>query len=135
MFTWREKLGKPECPYLVRWVAAIYYSLRLHHWLAGDDPRAFHDHPWWYVTFCIWGGYTDVSPAGEVEVGRWSFHYFPAAHRHTVRVNPGGAWTLLLTGPEKREWGFWVAGKFRKRNKYFFEWGHHPCEQSRVESC
>lgn len=48
------------------------------------------------------------------------------------RRNDGGCWTVLLTGPEKRVWGFWVNGKFRKRNKYFYEHGHHhPCDPSK----
>ena len=87
-----------------------------------------HDHPWWFLTLILWGGYVDVSLGGEDRVGAGSIRLRPSWWRHTVRVNKGGAWSLLLTGPERRQWGFWVNGKFRKRNKYFFEHGHHPCE-------
>lgn len=58
-----------------------------------------------------------------------------AEHQHTVAVEPGGCWTLLYFWPERREWGFWVARKdtgklrFRKHNKYFYEYDHHPCDQ------
>lgn len=58
-----------------------------------------------------------------------------AEHQHTVAVDPGGCWTLLYFWPERREWGFWVPRKdtgklrFRKHNKYFYERGHHPCDQ------
>jgi hypothetical protein len=41
---------------------------------------------------------------------------------------PGGCWTLLLTGPKVRRWGFWVSKKFKKSNKYFLGHGSHPCE-------
>ncbi len=45
-----------------------------------------------------------------------------------MEVNPGGCWTLLLFGREWRDWGFFVDGKFWRRNKYFFKYGHHGCE-------
>lgn len=130
--TWRERLGLPECPYLIRWVLDLgFCSIRLHHWIASDDQRHHHDHPWWFLTLVLWGSYLDRSPSGYTMMipGRWA--YRPAIHQHTALVSPGGCWTLLLCGPESREWGFWVDGKFRRRNKYFFEHGHHPCEESK----
>ena len=57
------------------------------------------------------------------------FYFRRAEHRHFVSVSKGGpVWTLLLTGPKKRNWGFWVNGKFKKANKYFFEHKKHPCK-------
>jgi hypothetical protein len=132
MMRWKfgQKLGDPSCPYLIRWVFDFYlFSIRIHHWLASDDQRNMHDHPWGYVTFVIRGGYTDVNPNGRIPLPRWSLRKFPATHQHTTLVNPGGAWTILLTGRDKREWGFWVNGRFRKRNKYFYMFGHHQCEK------
>jgi len=78
------------------------------------------------------GGYSD----GFVETPRKKLEaeHFEAEHRHSVRVGKRGAWSLLLCGPEKREWGFWTpkrGGKdkgtvrFRHRNKYFHTHGHH----------
>jgi hypothetical protein len=132
---WAEEVGRSECPYLRRWVLDFWlFSIRLHHWLASDDHRNFHDHPWWYLTFVLKGGYTDVSEAGEKRVERFTFHRFPASHKHTVRIDKGSCWTLVFTGRETRDWGFWVNGKFRKRNKYFFEWGHHQCGNKNDDS-
>ena len=130
----REKLGLPECPYAMRWrVEFPFGSVRLHHWLSPDDDRAFHDHPWWLVTLVLRGGYTDRSPSGDDHLGRFSFRYRPALHRHTVVPDEGGAWTLLVTGPPVRSWGFWLDGKFRKANKWFLEYGHHPCQHQKKE--
>lgn len=133
-FEWRKALGKPECPYLHRWVAGLgLFSIRLHHWHSSDDTRHFHDHPWWFLTLVIKGSYHDVNPTGVKDMARWSVAYRPALHRHTVEVANGGCWTLLLTGPEIRFWGFWVDGKkFKKANKYFLEHGHHPCASSKA---
>lgn len=131
MLTWGEKLGNPECPYIKRWVIDFwFFSIRLHHWLSSDDQRNFHDHPWWYLSLVLKGGYTDRNPEDSIRRTPGSINFFPATHQHTVLVDKGGCWTLLITGREKRTWGFWVGKRFRKRNKYFFEHGHHPCEKS-----
>lgn len=131
---WGERLGLDECPYLRRWAVVLgLFSIRVHHFYASDDERAFHDHPWWFVTLVLKGGYTDVSPAGEDHLGRGAVRFRPALHQHTVRVDPGGVWTIILTGRNMRTWGFWERlgsgrTRFRKANKWFFEKGHHPCE-------
>ncbi len=130
MIKWAESLGRPECPYIKRWVFSCpFFSLRLHHWLASDDQRHYHDHPWWYVTLILKGGYIDRSPKENIVLVAGDFAFRKATHQHTVEVAKGGCWSLLFTGPEKRVWGFWVNGKFKKRNKYFWRHGHHPCEK------
>lgn len=128
--TFGQKLGRPECPYMKRWVLNFWlFSIRLHHWYSSDDDRNWHDHPWWFVTFVLSGSYVDVSDNGLDVLTRGAVRYRPALHRHTTKVAPAGCWTLVLTGPEIRKWGFWVNGKFRKANKYFFRHGHHECNK------
>lgn len=128
-FIWHEKLGKPECPYVIRYVLDFgLFSIRLHHWINSDDQRHMHDHEWWYASLILSGGYTDINLKGKRHLSFGSIIFNPSVHRHMVKVNKGGCWSLLLTGPHSRTFGFWVNGKFRKRNKYFFMFGHHPCE-------
>lgn len=126
--SWSERLGLPACPYLVRWaVETKIGSIRVHSWHGPDDDRAFHDHPWWFLTFVIKGGYVDKNPNGDEHLHAPAIKFRPALHRHTVVPDPGGAVTLLITGPKIRSWGFWFNGKFRKANKWFAGHGHHPC--------
>lgn len=144
-----QELGKPECPYLKRWVVNFgKFSIRLHHWIGSDDPRYMHDHAWAFYTLVLKGGYTDVTecPSDRCErmydhgcdncndTGRVEEHlkagsltFREALHKHTVQTDPGGAWTLLLVGPFKRKWGFYVDGEFVGVRKYFRQFGHHPC--------
>lgn len=123
-----EHLGLPTCPYLIRWrLETPVGSLRVHHWLGPDDDRHFHDHPWDFTTFVVKGGYVDKSPDGEQHLKAPTVQRRAATHQHTVYPDPGGAWTIVFTGPKVRNWGFWVAGKFKKANKYFLTFGHHPC--------
>lgn len=120
----------PGCPYVIRWkIETRSWSVRLHHWLGPDDDRAFHDHPWWFWTLVLRGGYTDASPAGREHLRAGNVRFRPALHRHTVYPDAGGAWTVIVTGRKGRPWGFWTqAGKFVKANKWFASRGHHPCE-------
>lgn len=127
--SWREELGLETCPYLTRWgIETRFGSIRVHSWHGSDDDRAFHDHPWWFLTFVIRGGYTDVNPDGRDVVRAPAIRFRRALHRHTVVPDPGGALTVLITGPKMRAWGFWHDGKFRKANKWFLTFGHHPCD-------
>ncbi len=129
LIRWAEKLGLPECPYVIRWRFELPLgSVRVHHWLGPDDDRAYHDHPWWFLTLVIRGGYTDKNPDGDEHLTAGTVRYRPALHRHTVVPDPGGAWTILLTGRPRRTWGFWLDGRFRKANKWFLAYGHHPCD-------
>lgn len=136
-----QRLGEPECPYARRWVANFgpFGSVRVHHWLASDDQRYPHDHAWWFLTFVVRGGYTDIANVVPDRLSTRSVtisdhvraptvRFRPSAHRHKVKVDPGGAWTVLVTGPPVRDWGFYVDGQFKRMRRYFREHGHHPCE-------
>ena len=144
---WSEPLGVPGQPYLVRWMfeCKSLFSIRLHHWLSSDDHRAPHDHSWDFVTFVLRGRYFDATPhwpwqPGEEKLAGWyeeelkagSLRYRPADHRHYVRIAPGeSCWSLLLTGPHLRPFGFWVRKYKRlKANKYFMSHGHHARDGS-----
>jgi len=128
-FAWRERLGLPECPYVIRWRLELPFgSIRVHHWLSNDDPRAVHDHPWWFLTFVVKGAYTDLNGPYADYLKAPAVRYRPAEHQHTVFPAPGGCWTILITGRPLRKWGFWPEGKFVKANKWFLSYGHHPCK-------
>src|SRR4051794_15603879 len=80
---WGQRLGKPECPYMRRWVLNFYwFSIRLHHWYSSDDQRYPHDHPWWFVSMVLSGGYMDVTEVGEELVNQGWITYRPACHKH-----------------------------------------------------
>lgn len=129
-FRWNEPLGVPECPYAYRWVFIFFgYSIRIHHFLRSDDKRYFHDHAWWFLTFVFKGSYTDVSPQGEDVLKAGSIRYRKAEHPHYVKVDKGGCWTFLITGKPRRNWGFWVDGRFKRPLKYFHKFGHPPCSE------
>lgn len=128
--------------YLNRWHLLPrnrFLNLYLHQFLGSDDDRALHDHPWWFVSWIIKGEYIEHTPTRyQQQLGvtwtrihsrtRWSVAYRPAKWAHRVQLLPDGVggekpvWTIILTGPKIRSWGFycpqgWVHWwRFDRRN-------------------
>ena len=77
---WAEKLGYPECPYLIRWTFIFFgYSIRIHHWIKSDDDRYFHDHSANLLSIVLKGRYYNVKPRDDSK-------------------NPNEAVTILIDG-------------------------------------
>ena len=124
-----DRVGIPGCQYLERWIADFrLFSLRIHRWHGSDDQRHYHDHEWSFLTIVLRGAYLDISPAGEQLMKAGTFAFRKAEHKHKVLLVKKPTWTFLITGPKTRGFGFWVNGVFRKRNRYFFDHKHHPCD-------
>lgn len=92
-------------------------SARIHHILRSDSGRAFHDHPWPYLTIILRGGYHEVKPVYDksgLYIGdsrRWygpgSILFRKADSYHRLEIPEGKtAWTLFVTGRYQRKWGF-----------------------------
>lgn len=157
-----EFIGPEECPMMRRWiVVSPLGSVRLHHFLRGDNDRQPHDHPWWFVTLVLRGGYTDLTQChvclgsgsdfgywsgGYVE-GEWinlkcatcngrgeledvlrpgSVRFRPVLHRH--RVQTSGSWSVVVTGRNARQWGFWEGRLFTPAAEFFRRYGYAACE-------
>lgn len=119
-----KEITNAEGVYLRRWhiiPSNRWLNLYLHHFVGDDDARALHDHPWWSVSFILRGGYWDVLPRSIMikrrpgDIVRRSPR---AAHRVQLVKNSDGskreAWTLFLTGPRVREWGFHCPQGWRR---------------------
>jgi len=121
---WKEKLGRPECPYLYRWTFIFFgFSIRIHHWIRSDDRRFFHDHACNFVSFILKGNYTNVTPDGRFPVKVGSIWFAKAEKRHYLDIPKGGAWTVLLCGRQYHKWGFFVNGHKWRPLRYFHKYG------------
>jgi hypothetical protein len=130
-------IGEKSNPYMLRWFVWLRNSklnLYLHKFLRDDDDRTLHDHPWWFVSIILKGSYREIVPHSPRPKGlhqsvnwpkfaelvrtRFSVAFCSATHRHRVildrdefgRLIP--CWTLVLTGPRIRDWGFWCPKGF-----------------------
>jgi hypothetical protein len=107
-----------------------WLNIYLHKFMRDDDDRALHDHPWWFVSVMLWGRYLETRDQvidGDVFVmerrrddvrrcGSIAFRRATDRHRVTLAKDIDGkpipCWTLVLTGPKVREWGFWCPKGF-----------------------
>lgn len=106
-------IGGPERPYMHRWwvVRTRFLRIYLHRIMRDDDDRALHDHPWWNISIVLRGGYREVTKTGAKMRGPGSivFRRATTAHRLELPIKNGGiryCWSLFITGPRIREWGF-----------------------------
>lgn len=117
-------IGGAADPYMRRWWLIPrnrFFNIYLHHFMRSDDDRALHDHPWWNLSILLDGRYVEhtISAGGinvrvERRAGDRKFRLASAAHR--IELVDGPCWTLFLTGPMIRSWGFhcprgWVPWK------------------------
>lgn len=131
-------------PYMLRWWIIPrnrFFNIYLHHMRHDDDDRAPHDHPWWSLSLCLdghirehqlihWrdhpcsqdvetyvketGGRGQLYRVNEIRAGDFKWRGTKYAHRLTLP--DGDAWTLFITGPNVRTWGFhcpkgWIPWK------------------------
>lgn len=95
--------------YLSRWWVIPrnrYFNIYLHKFSGSDDDRALHDHPWWSVSFLLKGELKEHMDF-KVRFVPWLFPILRSAKMaHRLELVKGSAWTLFITGPRLREWGF-----------------------------
>ena len=105
-------------PYLRRWHVtprgrgpATY----LHHFVASDDDRAPHDHPWSSCSILLSGCYYEHTPVDDEPIRRVDGDVIVRSPEHTHRIELERdtktgqelpVWTLFMVGPRVREWGF-----------------------------
>jgi len=119
------RIYAPHIPgYMHRWlIETPWFTLRLHKILASDQDEELHDHPWAFCSLLLRGAYQEVEPGPygrDLHAGvSWdrtrrifrapAINFRPdATAPHRLEVVDGPIWTLVVTGPRVRPWGFWT---------------------------
>jgi hypothetical protein len=108
-------------PYLdrLRLVQTPLFGVYLHRIHQPDTDRDPHDHPWPFLSLVLSGAYTERVWAGkghrrddlhslEFRRRRGSLHRMSVKRAHMITEVDGLLWTLVVTGPRVRDWGFWT---------------------------
>jgi hypothetical protein len=125
-------VGGKDNPYLNRWWLLPrnpVFNVYLHQFVRDDDDRALHDHPWHWCSILLRGCYVEHTIRtggihrrrrrfpGSVKIASpWRAHRVELLkvvrydkdhpHGHLTAVP---CWTLFITGPRVRNWGFHCA--------------------------
>lgn len=87
-------------------------NIYLHEFCRSDDDRALHDHPWASVSIILRGYYAEhrILQGGvntRRRFGPGAVIFRGARYAHRIEIAPGArCWTLFITGPRIRQWGF-----------------------------
>lgn len=95
--------------YLKRWFLIPknrFFNIYLHCFGESDDDRALHDHPWWNISFLIKGELVEHT-MNKKRIIPWFIPILRSAKTaHRLELIKGPAWTIFITGPKVRSWGF-----------------------------
>lgn len=119
-----EMIARDGRPYLERWI--LWFgklgTLRLHRFWDGDTGD-LHDHPFWFITIPLrsyeevrWSNWKigskdlrRIEMVRDTEVRKvraFLPHFRRATHAHRVLAPERPFFTLCITGPRSRKWGF-----------------------------
>lgn len=118
-------VGGQTNPYMRRWYIIprnFLFNIYLHQFLRNADDRALHDHPWNFISIMPKGGYYEIQGHGRYisqagmawtnmpkkwrECGTIAFRKANQAHRVELSEKHSNPWTIVITGPVVRVWGF-----------------------------
>lgn len=113
-----EEIQRDGKIYLRRWHINREYgkqNVYLHEFLGNDNDKALHDHPWQSCSVVLHGEYKEyidkhkylIRKAGDV-----IFRNEKEFHRIEL-INNQPAYTLFITGPKVKDWGFDCENGFK----------------------
>lgn len=129
-------VGGPGDPYLLRWWIIPrnrFFNVYLHCFQRSDDDRALHSHPylfncsvllrgqyreWVFAPLTVEGEFYGVEPSplhdrkAPTIAPRWG------KSPHRIELTAGPCWTLFITGPRVREWGFYCPQGWKPWHKF-----------------
>jgi hypothetical protein len=93
-----------------------WFAVYLHRFFRGDADQCLHDHPWWFISIVLCGGYWEAMPDGRHWRRPGSILWRPARTAHRIDLEPGKrtTWSLVITGRKSRDWGFYEPGGWVK---------------------
>ena len=120
-----QTLGPDDDPYLRRWFierSRETGNVYLHNTLRSDADPELHDHPWANVSIGLRETVVEEVPDGERTTTRLirpgDVMFREATDRHRLHIAKP-TWTLFVTGPKVREWGFHHADGWMHNQDFF----------------
>jgi hypothetical protein len=137
--------GADQLAYLTRWgIRTRWFSIFVHRFDGPDPGNHLHDHPWWFVSLILRGGYTElrapidsasmrarmaaggrwpVTPGRKAEHRRFGLNVIHMDTCHTITDVTPGTLTLVVTGPRHADkgWGFYTPWGYVPHGSYEHE--------------
>jgi hypothetical protein len=122
-------IGADGDPYLdrLRILETPWLSVYLHHIHREDREADPHDHPWAFASLVLCGSYREAVWPDKTAFGRrsvtrdrsrWSVRRTPRQAAHMITQVKGPLWTLVVTGRDHGEWGFYRDRRYVPWREY-----------------
>jgi hypothetical protein len=99
--------------YLSRWWIIPrnpFFNIYYHNFKASDDDRALHCHMYINCSFLLNGRYIEHQENGNYDRSEGALIMRLPKTLHRIQLRPNETcWTLFITGPRVRAWGFQVG--------------------------
>lgn len=111
----------------LRIVQTPWFAIYLHFIYNSDEDRDPHDHPFFFNSFVVRGGYIErlfTNPRRGLDKfvtqrhARWSMHSMPLQSAHIITDLEPDTTTLVFCGPKTKDWGFWTPEGFVPWQEY-----------------
>lgn len=116
---WYERLASRRKPdltiendgkiYMQRWFLIPhnrFLNIYLHR-ISGPDEPTPHDHPWCSLSYCLRGLMRESRPQKRLRlIFTKDFIFRLPTTLHYLENVSSVVWTIFITGPKVREWGF-----------------------------
>lgn len=93
--------------YMERWFMIPrnrFFNIYFHRFMGSDAPTP-HDHPWFSFSLILKGSYIEHTPEGDYIRTEGDFTFRMPTALHWIEIDKP-VYTLFITGPRVRRWGF-----------------------------
>ena len=110
--------------YMERWFIIPrnkFFNIYAHHFF-GSDADTPHDHPWFSLGWILDGEYVEHTPYGSRVKKSGSITLRAPSSFHWIEIDKP-VYTLFITGPRWRKWGFLCNKKWVPYDEYIAQSG------------
>jgi hypothetical protein len=124
LFLIREIISKKGELHFQRYrlLATPFLNIYVHRLCKSDREKHMHDHPWSFITLILWRGYMEYMESYPEGISRkWLhivYHKAEEVHKFKLLDETKSTWTLVITGPRRREWGYKVGSDWFDNQTY-----------------
>lgn len=108
-----------DVDYMDRWYIIPrnrFFNIYFHHFTGSDAPT-MHDHPWISLGWILKGTYTEHTPKGSFKRKAGDVRLRMPRSLHWIEIDKP-VYTLFITGPRMRIWGFECENGWVEHTEY-----------------
>lgn len=102
-----------------------WFNIYLHFINKADEDKHLHDHPWSFWSIILKGAYIELlgeegkhTPSRQIYRGWLNASYRTKNIPHMIGVVVKPTYSLVITGPGGREWGYTTEDGWKNHSKY-----------------